>query len=76
MAEGYTFSPCSKKVIDEYWPKDATSPVSAIVHRPGFMISMGVMQQQLILCHFEKMDEETRKRATRTLEQLPKLYGF
>lgn len=59
----YKFSECAKQAIREYYPKGA----------PGygaFMLAQQALQAQLIRCHFEDMDNETKARARKTLELL------
>ena len=59
----HKFSECAKKAIQEYYPKGKPN-------KGAFMSAQRVLSIELILCHFDDMDAETRARASLTLSAL------
>ena len=62
MQDEYVFTDCAKKAIDEYYPTSRD--------RRTFSEGQKILQIELIYCHLDSMDDETRQRALRTLRFL------
>lgn len=62
IVDEYVFTDCAKKAIEDYY-------LSSLDPR-RFITGQKILQIELIYCHLDSMDDETRQRALRTLRFL------
>jgi len=60
-----------KQIINDWWPNRGEDLVKKAWSNPdGFLCIMAALQADLIRHYLQSMDDETGKRATKTLERL------